>query len=156
MWGKDSPYANQVAKLRFIPTCVGKSEFVPTVKHPLWVHPHVCGEKWLTLTTYSKEDGSSPRVWGKDFANVSVVTKTGFIPTCVGKRSPAVVSAVDGPVHPHVCGEKSCYLHHRRRALGSSPRVWGKGKRASLLVTASGFIPTCVGKRCCADGCADG
>ena len=53
------------------------------------------------------------------------MTRTRFIPTCVGNRQETRRTATSLPVHPHVCGEQCTRLLH----IGRIPR----------------FIPTCVG-----------
>ena len=61
---------------------------------------------------------------------------------------PALCVVADS-VHPHVCGEKWVLIDKVRPPLGSSPRVWGKGRKEIIVENARGFIPTCVGKSFC-------
>ena len=44
-------------------------------------------------------------------------------------------------------GEKGNYLLPLRRAIGSSPRAWGKARTTEAMACGSRIIPTCVGKR---------
>ena len=85
VWGTRFGLLHLLHLIRFIPTCVGNSFFVPAkiVDNP--VHPHVCGELVCLRSSGHRDIGSSPRVWG---------TRRGD--SC---------GNVHRPVHPHVCGE---------------------------------------------------
>ena len=48
--------------------------------------------------------------------------------------------------HPHVCGEKLATMRLPETALGSPPRVWGKGAVNAGNTDSPGITPTCVGK----------
>ena len=73
-----------IEALRFIPTCVGNTEWrgVESVSTP--VHPHVRGEYSLPFTFDLDIVGSSPRAWGIRMLGVYGATSVRFIPTCVG------------------------------------------------------------------------
>ena len=50
-----------------------------------------------------------------------------------------------GAVHPHVCGERPCWLSGSKTGRGSSPRVWGTLRDHKIGCSIDRFIPTCVG-----------
>ena len=97
----------EIFKNRFTPTGVGKttgSSFTPT---PQTVHPHGCGENFLTMRRKAWPHlGSPPRVWGKRRSRTGMCTRLRFTPTGVGKTV--------------------AFPNHFIKAGGSPPRVWGK------------------------------
>ncbi len=130
---------------RFIPTCVGNTQFNSMLAIIITVHPHVCGEHNDLAGSADRKNGSSPRVWGTHGVPTSRNANSRFIPTCVGNTVPILTAVSITSVHPHVCGE---HINHTRLFIGgfgSSPRVWGTPPRANLLRQYARFIPTCVG-----------
>jgi len=118
---------------------------VPCTRHPLSVHPHVCGEHTKRLFLPLHIPGSSPRVWGTLLNAVGLVFCFRFIPTCVGNILSMLCPCVLLSVHPHVCGEHKGKYPGRVTVAGSSPRVWGTFYLTDTDVAKSRFIPTCVG-----------
>ena len=49
-------------------------------------HPHACGDKYLSLSHFLILSGSSPRVWGQDYAVLLAQRILRIIPTRVGTR----------------------------------------------------------------------
>ena len=90
---------------RFIPACVGNSLPQSELKTTYTVHPRVCGELLLSLSSIDPDYGSSPRVWGTRSAYVALRGRARFIPACVGNSLPGPTSVSSPPVHPRVCGE---------------------------------------------------
>ena len=116
-----------VARLRFIPTCVGNTAMAAGSDRRRPVHPHVCGEHDPCRSPSTCAiTGSSPRVWGT--------------------LSIAAIRASRMPVHPHVRGEHRprCTAHaHGTRFIPTCV-----GNTRQMLATVSAvhrFIPTCVG-----------
>ena len=109
----------------FIPTGVGNSQSRSRPRYAGSVHPHGCGELWISRMYRGIPVGSSPRVWGTRRRN----------------RSPMPIWSV----HPHGCGELIYNSSSGAYAGGSSPRVWGTP--ISMRAPGSGlwFIPTGVG-----------
>ena len=105
VWGNAAMTKDELTRLRFIPTRVGKwgggqrfkgpFRFIPTrvgkcrpCKHigrirP--VHPHACGEMAFCPPCCARLPGSSPRVWGNGQDWVFCRSGPRFIPTRVGK-----------------------------------------------------------------------
>ncbi len=146
VWGTFPPHASQFVPRRFIPTCVGNMRPATLSASPSPVHPHVCGEHFITLIHKYTSLGSSPRVWGTcgwSLAGGGAVAGSSprvwgtfhvvllarhaerFIPTCVGNMPSAAPPAPRPSVHPHVCGEH-----------------WRRWRLAGVMAR---FIPTCVG-----------
>ena len=110
---------------RFIPTCVGNinRRKEPRMNPP--VHPHVCGEHFLSSIVSVILSGSSPRVWGTSPVRTVYFFGARFIPTCVGNMCCHLWILPSLAVHPHVCGEHRRTGQVRPGIYGSSPRVWG-------------------------------
>ena len=75
-----------------------------------------------------------------------------FIPTCVGNGQDLLPWPGGSPVHPHVCGERPTKHLGQAAVAGSSPRVWGTGRRPVGYRLVGRFIPTCVGNGAIAHG----
>ena len=108
-------------------------------------HPHACGDKSLQEWYDSTRAGSSPRVWGQVSGCIMSGAAVRIIPTRVGTRLPPTCSNSLTRDHPHACGDKVDALVDNADTLGSSPRVWGQGKRSDVVASARGIIPTRVG-----------
>ena len=64
VWGTRHPDRHAKDIGRFIPTCVGNARQWSGGRNARAVHPHVCGERNITVNTNQIINGSSPRVWG--------------------------------------------------------------------------------------------
>jgi len=126
VWGKDWSLLERVEQTRIIPTRVGKRDCPRPEPHGCTDHPHACGEKRRSFRADRSHFGSSPRVWGKVYAEVDGACKERIIPTRVGKRARPPGLDSEAADHPHACGEKIGFRAPRRIKNGSSPRVWGK------------------------------
>ena len=90
---------------RFIPTCMGNSNFNINLSLLLQVHPHVHGELEAARRPRGCSAGSSPRAWGTHDHDPSRSRRFRFIPTCMGNSGRSPDRDRSGPVHPHVHGE---------------------------------------------------
>ena len=130
---------------RIIPTRVGTSRWILSVLHPLWDHPHACGDKVTMCESNIHGRGSSPRVWGQEESVKYTLPVDRIIPTRVGTRSYLRATKTITKDHPHACGDKKCLIVIVRGLRGSSPRVWGQGYIRHTNNTIRGIIPTRVG-----------
>ena len=128
VWGKRCPSGRVAFRLRFIPTCVGKT-MCSSSRRVMWsVHPHVCGENGQ-MRKSCRLSAVHPHVCGENGGGRDCwIARSRFIPTCVGKTlrilrfstsatgsSPRVWGkpreprnrTVEPTVHPHVCGENA-------------------------------------------------
>ena len=105
VWGIRPPEKCPYPVLRFIPTRVGNTS--KNTKSGGWatVHPHACGEYFLSSFTRWSYRGSSPRVWGILLTAKSNVPHPRFIPTRVGNTPVIGPAMYIFTVHPHACGE---------------------------------------------------
>ena len=128
-----------------IPTRVGTSGVSLVKLHPIWDHPHACGDKQQAQKTRLYDSGSSPRVWGQAVNFVTVRTSERIIPTRVGTSLGQLSHIALYEDHPHACGDKLIDRFEDLSNLGSSPRVWGQVSRAAFILSVRGIIPTRVG-----------
>ncbi len=84
MWGQDLCFTNLCNGLRIIPTRVGTSKIVLEENYAEEDHPHACGDKSSPQLYQHIALGSSPRVWGQDYAKDSICQPNRIIPTRVG------------------------------------------------------------------------
>ena len=124
-WGTRSLCCYNLGKLRFIPTCMGNSNFRPSP-----------GRQWF---------GSSPRAWGTHQRLKWNGYIGRFIPTCMGNSIPVKVPGEISMVHPHVHGELTRATRPARSGTGSSPRAWGTRYMVGFTRDRCWFIPTCMG-----------
>ena len=111
-----------------------------------WDHPRVCGEKMVSMIPHRRSRGSPPRVRGKGPCKTSPVAYTGITPACAGKSQTPAPCCQSKEDHPRVCGEKIT-LHIRAKvALGSPPRMRGKGPLPRNALPALGITPAYAGK----------
>ena len=126
-WGTPASHGSLSRPNRLIPTPVGNTATSPCSAAPCSAHPHACGEEVRELRHCAIVTGSSPRVWGRVCEPSCTTRLFRVIPTRVGKRCSSWVFMVSAPGHPHACGEEEYTLDVTLRAVGSSPRVWGRG-----------------------------
>ena len=128
------------------PACAGKSRRGPDVRRRGRDHPRVCGEKYHHESPFKGEAGSPPRVRGKGTIMKRWHAVAGITPACAGKRISGRWPIHDQWDHPRVCGEKRSLRLRCPAALGSPPRVRGKGVLSHLLDFVHGITPACAGK----------
>ena len=109
VWGARWRRRVVVAVRGLIPTCVGSTMLLSSMRTGMPAHPHVCGEHSTRPVKTLTHLGSSPRVWGARSACASYSARSRLIPTCVGSTSRIPWTVASAPAHPHVCGEH-CYL----------------------------------------------
>ena len=147
MRGKDPAGQCEAAGGRITPAYAGKRSRL-TRHLPLpWDHPRVCGEKLAIENKVNEPQGSPPRMRGK--AKVWPISTRcwGITPAYAGKRasaSPALSVPWD---HPRVCGEKAARPLHVAHALGSPPRMRGKGRGKTANLRGGRITPAYAGKR---------
>src|SRR5439155_1287007 len=105
-----------------------------------------CGENSRSTKSETRENGPSPRVWGKLLARDRLPGSARTIPTRVGKTGRQRTSNTGGTDHPHACGENATCSITRTQDIGPSPRVWGKHHPWLRGGRDGRTIPTRVGK----------
>ena len=135
------------ARKRFIPACAGNSSNPRPAAPCLPVHPRVCGEQRMVITTPTGKTGSSPRVRGTVLIRAERDVTSRFIPACAGNRTPSTIEPCASSVHPRVCGEQPGIGLRHFPGIGSSPRVRGTGTADITDLKMTRFIPACAGNR---------
>ena len=70
-------------------------------------HPRVCGEKTVLDLSRLVEQGSPPRMRGKDANGLNMLSNLGITPAYAGKRPSRLRRDHERRDHPRVCGEKT-------------------------------------------------
>ena len=89
----------------------------------------------------------SPHVRGKDTRRQRDDSVRGITPACAGKRTAGIARSSEYGDHPRVCGEKFTTSRVSGLAIGSPPRVRGKGLCDQRQHVVQGITPACAGKR---------
>ena len=88
----------------------------------------------------------SPHVRGKDTRRQRDDSVRGITPACAGKRTAGIARSSEYGDHPRVCGEKFTTSRVSGLAIGSPPRVRGKGLCDQRQHVVQGITPACAGK----------
>ena len=126
VWGQAVPKILEKLPERIIPTRVGTSILKLRLLDGLTDHPHACGDKLSSQHLVFYHAGSSPRVWGQDFATAEQNLQHRIIPTRVGTSDKNISENNVSWDHPHACGDKERLGGYAVGKSGSSPRVWGQ------------------------------
>ena len=109
-------------------------------------HPREYGENHPSVRPRRSERGSSPRIRGESVVRTTVPTLTGIIPANTGRiwlRSMNNPGAAD---HPREYGENWKAATSSQNPSGSSPRIRGESRSASISRTSSRIIPANTGR----------
>ena len=148
MRGKDFLSRVLFALIRITPAYAGKREGPKNAQSKVGDHPRVCGEKCIPLTRGHGRQGSPPRMRGKVQLGEIDLQDIWITPAYAGKSGPCPDRVPPAGDHPRVCGEKSQSTSASPRALGSPPRMRGKGVKQSNSRIRMGITPAYAGKSC--------
>ena len=87
MRGKDHVYLKKGDRVRITPAGAGKSRTKTEIGGKSEDHPRGCGEKDQLYTAMEYDEGSPPRVRGKDDVAEELSLAHGITPAGAGKRS---------------------------------------------------------------------
>ena len=147
MRGKESGCVPGLPGSRITPAHAGKRDKTAIFEEWCRDHPCVCGEKTKPVPAGGILMGSPPRVRGKGPAGQILVVSVGITPAYAGKRRSDWIIRSTYWDHPRVCGEKFWALVRAVMALGSPPRVRGKGYDVVGRLGGVRITPACAGKR---------
>ena len=91
-----------------------------------WDHPRVCGEKAAIKIASARQEGSPPRMRGKEADLYVRDLHRRITPAYAGKSICKARAYCWEADHPRVCGEKQVRLQQDLTELGSPPRMRGK------------------------------
>ena len=94
-------------------------------------HPRVCGEKADAQYQLPIMQGSPPRMRGKVALSAAVCAAVRITPAYAGKSRWACSPAPNTWDYPRVCGEKLSNPPMNCSAMGSPPRMRGKGPKGA-------------------------
>ena len=110
-------------------------------------HPRVCGEKCEPKHDLFNEQGSPPRMRGKETAGQHCRRLSGITPAYAGKRPCSCRAMRRYGDHPRVCGEKTVMHNVAANKKGSPPRMRGKVRHHLFGGFLIGITPAYAGKR---------
>ena len=148
MRGKEKGRRTHKVKSGITPAYAGKSAYLSPEDTAGRDHPRVCGEKYSWEKSTCKIFGSPPRMRGKAGLVQIVCRLRGITPAYAGKSLQHLEELGLQFNHPRVCGEKSQSTSASPRALGSPPRMRGKGVKQSNSRIRMGITPAYAGKSC--------
>ena len=92
---------------------------------------------------------------GKVRSRLSISVLCGITPAYAGKSSICLLELPLRWDHPRVCGEKKIERMVFMMAMGSPPRMRGKGKGSVPGISGNGITPAYAGKSPSSDGETD-
>ena len=106
----------------------------------------MCGEKCPMCQWRRSLKGSPPHVRGKDGPRVYYIPNSGITPAYAGKSPDGTKMVTQSRDHPRICGEEICEGLGCRGALGSPPRMRGRGGLRVRQWLPAGITPAYAGK----------
>ena len=147
MRGKVSQPHYSTGRGGITPAYAGKSQIASNPRRSGRDHPRVCGEKSCAGDAASGQEGSPPRMRGKDYWCPYHICSPGITPAYAGKRSYNGLFTSMEEDHPRVCGEKQLYQCFCNDDRGSPPRMRGKGEADAHYSKRIRITPAYAGKR---------
>ena len=144
--GKTPVFALFLLRFRITPACAGKTTHGRTAYMRSSDHPRVCGENETEETVYVAENGSPPRVRGKQHHLFNLKELQRITPACAGKTRQRLYRPFARTDHPRVCGENLADILLCELRGGSPPRVRGKHDSYPRAHVRLRITPACAGK----------
>ena len=146
LWGDSISISVVDLSVRYIPTLVGRLQYLSRFAPTSAVHPHACGEISIVALLPPNRPGTSPRLWGDCSARSDIRIDKRYIPTLVGRFSRVERLHFQTAVHPHACGEILSVESLYSTRYGTSPRLWGDSRALIMDYAGNRYIPTLVGR----------
>ena len=146
MRGKLSSNSAVGARRRNIPAHAGKTIRGQHGLQQREEHPRACGENCLPRSCAPHQGGTSPRMRGKHGGVFEPESGGRNIPAHAGKTVATRRCSLARWEHPRACGENYQRFYPPRGFLGTSPRMRGKQRWSTGLISWSGNIPAHAGK----------
>ena len=128
-----------------IPAYAGNTLSRPCGVVPVRDHPRVCGEHRRYKRHAVTFSGSSPRMRGTRYSEVTARGISGIIPAYAGNTVGRCRVRWIRWDHPRVCGEHPSGPHELAWITGSSPRMRGTLLESSQLLYIERIIPAYAG-----------
>ena len=131
---------------KITPACAGKSGCGRRWFALSPDHPRMRGEEFTTRTGSSAGMGSPPHARGRGEHQHRGRHLAGITPACAGKRRPDTSGSGWAWDHPRMRGEEHMVPKRSTPAMGSPPRVRGRGSRKPQRPVRNGITPARAGK----------
>ncbi len=145
-WGRHAQRWIYLPHVGNTPTCVGKTQRLPSRPGRPWKHPHVRGEDGYFEPPPTPIPETPPRAWGRPHHPPQAKQTDGNTPTCVGKTYVGQIEAKLRKKHPHVRGEDTKTRAGCAGTKEAPPRAWGRHGPPVRPRETDRNTPTCVGK----------
>ena len=110
------------------------------------VHPRACGGSPPRPAAAGRQQGTSPRVRGKQREARAAGVHAGYIPARAGEATVRRQGRDARRVHPRACGGSDSGVIHVVGSLGTSPRVRGKPPGHASAGSQPRYIPARAGE----------
>ena len=128
------------------PAYAGKRTLAQRMPLCLKDHPRVCGEEVVGFRPAIKISGSPPRMRGRAQRQKMALISRRITPAYAGKRVRHAHQGAANQDHPRVCGEEVAVPVVELDAVGSPPRMRGRGSEYDAAQPVSGITPAYAGK----------
>ena len=145
--GRAPQRARRFPPRRITPARAGKRQMSTFFARQERDHPRACGEEAVTMLYALADEGSPPRVRGRDGCGSPAAPVHGITPARAGKRHGGRLARPIVRDHPRACGEEKKSLIHPGDEIGSPPRVRGRVRDESPDQAVLGITPARAGKR---------
>ena len=145
-WGERPRRREEIARIRTIPTHVGRTSTSAQVGIESADHPHARGENNSSSISAQPFFGPSPRTWGERVFVILVDVEFRTIPTHVGRTLALREMRRTTTDHPHARGENGVWAITGLLPYGPSPRTWGEHSSFHSSASSIRTIPTHVGR----------
>ena len=146
MRGKPGVRRGHASHIGITPARAGKTQPARDRQQRIPDHPRACGENLTNFCSTMEENGSPPRVRGKQLPRSKRTHWIGITPARAGKTPHQAPWRSGTPDHPRACGENAYSCASAAPTLGSPPRVRGKLIRTIILARLLRITPARAGK----------
>ena len=148
MRGKELHGSGWILPPGITPAHAGKSLLARRMSFGARDHPRACGEKYSFNIIVERQEGSPPRMRGKEAGGARHLLQVRITPAHAGKSRPPHPDARQMQDHPRACGEKLEHSNSILHLSGSPPRMRGKDVPALDFSHYDGITPAHAGKSC--------
>ena len=147
MRGKDDDSRGTVCQLGITPAHAGKRLWCAKWCVLCGDHPRACGEKMVSMSWTSYNEGSPPRMRGKGGVSCPCGQGVGITPAHAGKSARCASGDVPLRDHPRACGEKMASSSYMPPSAGITPAHAGKRLAAAADTAAASDHPRACGEK---------
>ena len=146
MRGKWTDDYNRDMRRRIIPAHAGQTIVWVCRRYRNPDHPRACGANKGFGILDTLDEGSSPRMRGKQLSILFARKPARIIPAHAGQTFHGRRGSAQDPDHPRACGANFVILNVVHELRGSSPRMRGKRRRCRGCIVVFRIIPAHAGQ----------